>query len=67
MAAHTQADKVSLLNDGINILNINAVRPSPEQQVCKTIAAILILVRVSTLALCPSMNIERANSDQWLN
>ena len=56
MTAHTRKAKEPLLDSRIDILNRNAVEVPPANQVFGTVSAILALVRVSSLVLCPSVN-----------
>lgn len=53
MATHVREDQASLLNDRIDVLEKNAVEGSPLKQVLTTVGAILALIRVSSLILCP--------------
>ena len=56
MATCTREGKSSILTDKIDILDRNAVEISPAKEVYRTVIAILALVRVSALALPPSVN-----------
>ena len=56
MATLVGTDQASLLDDRINILDRNAADATPIQQVFSAVSGILVLVRVSTLALHPSWN-----------
>ena len=47
MAARTRRAKVSRINDKIDILNRNAAKTFPANQVFRTVSVILSLVRVS--------------------
>jgi hypothetical protein len=56
MATRTRKGKPSILTDRINILNRNAVEPSPAKEVYRTVIIILALVKVNPLVLCPSVD-----------
>jgi len=53
MPAHARKARVSFFNDRIDILKRNTVEASPTYQVLRTAGAILALVRVGVLVLCP--------------
>ena len=57
-----EASTRELLNDRINTLNNDAVNISPAQRIYRTVSDILVLVRVSALALLPPMD-----SHRWRN